>query len=44
VQAEAELLTRDDAVHDGRSPDVETALPLVRLVLPAVSVIVSLVT
>jgi hypothetical protein len=37
-------LTRDDAVHDGLSPDDETALPLVRLVVPAVSVVVPLVT
>jgi hypothetical protein len=44
VQAEAELLTRDDAVLDGLSPDDETALPFVRLVAPAVSVLVSLVT
>jgi hypothetical protein len=44
VRAEAALLTRDDAVHDGLSPDDETALPLVRLVVPAVSVVVPLVT
>jgi hypothetical protein len=44
VQAEAELLTRDDAVHDGLSPDDETALPLVRLVVPAVSAIAPLIT
>jgi hypothetical protein len=44
VQAEAELLTRDDAVHDGLSPDDETALPLVRLVFPAASVLVPFVT
>ena len=44
MQAEAELLTRDDAVHDGLSPDDETALPLVRLVVPAASVLVPLVT
>jgi hypothetical protein len=44
VQAEAELLTRDDAVHDGLSVDDETALPLVRLLVPAVSVLVPLFT
>jgi hypothetical protein len=44
VQAEAEPLTRDDAVHDGLSPDDDTALPLVRLVVPAASVLVPLVT
>jgi hypothetical protein len=44
MQAEAALLTRDDAVHDGLSPDDETALPLVRLVVPAASVLVPLVT
>jgi hypothetical protein len=44
VQSEAAVLTRDDAVHDGRSPDEETALHLVRLVVPAVSVLVPLVT
>ena len=44
MQAEPELLTRDDAVHDGLSHDDETALPLVRLVVPAVSVLLPLVT
>ena len=44
VQAEGELLTRDDAVHDDLSPDDETALPLVRLVVPATSLLVPLVT
>ena len=44
MQAEAELLTRDDAVPDGLSPDDKTALPLARLVVPAVSVLVPLVT
>jgi hypothetical protein len=44
VQAEAAWLIRDDAVHDGLSPDDETALPLVRLVVPAVPVLVPLVT
>ena len=37
-------MTRDEAVHDDLSPDDETALPLDRLVVPAVSVIVPLVT
>ena len=37
-------MTRDDAVHDCLSPDDETALPVVRLVVPAVSVLVPLVT
>ena len=44
VLAEAALLTRDDSVHDGLSPEDETALPLVRLVVPSVSVVVPLVT
>jgi hypothetical protein len=43
VQAEVEALRRHDAVDDGLSPDDETALPLVRLVSPAASVIVPLV-
>ena len=44
VQAEAELLTRDDAVYDCLSPDDEIALRSVRLVVPAVSVVVPLFT
>ena len=44
MQAEPELRTRDGGVHDGLSPDDETALPFVRLFVPAVSVVVPLVT
>ena len=44
MQAEAELLTRDDAVHDGLSPDDEPAFPLIRPVVPVVSVVVPFVT
>ena len=44
VQAEAILLTRDDAVHDGFLTDDEPAFSLVRPVAPALSVVVPFVT